>query len=518
MRSYRKSVGAGIAAAAILALGSCSNSDDDNRPLDYDRLRVNFTAAIEGTTWEPDASVGIFATCTRNESPGYSLAGNSLYRVGGEDLSLLTGATADDEIEALRSDHNYKFYAYYPYSPGITDPTALSVAVSPVQEYSRGLAAYSCFVAGAEPTTIVPDVALDFKAIFSVLELNVADDILDEEGRSVLRSITVSAPEGTDLAVGGRYDLTAGVFTPDPAMLSGSVTVDFGAEGLVLTDSYTKIGAIVAPVTVPAEGLTVTVTGIDGESSETDILAGEAATSLAAGSTVSVMIGRENDGVVPVTFPVEWLLGHGGDNRHPVTTATQPLWISSGIWTCDTQPQAVCAWHKESDPLETAVQVLETVNSGKISSVGIKGLWTDDYFEFDIPVKKFAAGTVLTMSFPLYGRQIPVFWNIDYLDGDEWKTADLSEKKAYDPSYSMECTFTAIRGAVLVRKALPYEHGVKSGHLKIRLRVADGAVQADTDTKCARRSAPWTSGGAYGAPFYFYDTTGELTSVKFSLD
>ena len=70
MRSYRKSVGAGIAAAAILALGSCSNSDDDNRPLDYDRLRVNFTAAIEGTTWEPDASVGIFATCTRNESPG----------------------------------------------------------------------------------------------------------------------------------------------------------------------------------------------------------------------------------------------------------------------------------------------------------------------------------------------------------------------------------------------------------------------------------------------------------------
>ena len=217
---------------------------------------------------------------------------------------------------------------------------------------------------------------------------------------------------------------------------------------------------------------------------------------------------------MPVTFPVEWLLGHGGDNRHPVTTATQPLWISSGIWTCDTQPQAICAWHKESDPLETAVQVLETVNSGKISSVGIKGLWTDDYFEFDIPVKKFAAGTVLTMSFPLYGRQIPVFWNIDYLDGDEWKTADLSEKKAYDPSYSMECTFTAIRGAVLVRKALPYEHGVKSGHLKIRLR----AVQADTDTKCARRSAPWTSGGAYGAPFYFYDTTGELTSVKFSLD
>lgn len=518
MRLYRKSVGAGIAAAAILALGSCSNSDDNNRPLDYDRLRVNFTAAIEGTVWEPDASVGIFATCTRNESAGYSLAGNSLYRIGGEDLSLLIGATPADEIETLRTDHNYKFYAYYPYNAGISDPTAMSVAVSPIQEYSRGLSAYSCFVAAAEPSAIVPDVALDFKAIFSVLEFNVADDILEEDGRSLLRSITVSGPEGTDLAIGGKYDLTTGVFTPDPAMTSGSVTVDFGDGGLMLTDSYTKIGAVVAPVAVPAEGLTVTVTGTDGESSEISILEGGISGGLVAGSVISVMLGRENDGVMPVTFPVEWLLGHGGDNRHPVTTATQPLWISSGIWTCDTQNQAVCTWHKESDPLETAVQILETVNSGKISSVGIKGLWTGDYFEFDIPVKKFAAGTVLTMSFPLYGRQIPVFWDIDYLDGDEWKTANLSVKKAYDPSYSMECTFTAIRGAVLVRQALPYEHEVRSGHLKIRLRVADGAVQADTDTKCARRSAPWTSGGAYGAPFYFYDTTGELTSVKFSID
>lgn len=518
MRLYNKSVSVGLAAAAILGLASCSNSDDDNRPLEYDRLRVNFTAAIEGTTWEPDASVGVFATCTRNESPGFSLAGNKLYHIGGEEGSLLVGATEADAIETLRGDHNYRFYAYYPYNTAISDPTSLTVSVASEQLYSRGIASYSCFVAGAEPTTVVPDVVLGFKAIFSVLEFNVADDILDEDGRSVLRSIAISAPEGTDMAIGGVYDLTSGIFTPDATQSSSSVTVDFGADGLVLSDSYTKVSAVVAPVSVPAEGLTVTVTGINGDSSDITVLAGETSTELAAGTVTSIMLGRDNDGVVPVTFPVEWLLGHGLEDRHPVTTATQPLWVSAGIWTCDAQSQAVCNWHKDSDPLSTAMQILETVNSGKISSVGIKGLWTDDYFEFSIPVKKFAAGSVLTMSFPLYGRQIPVFWNIDYLDGDVWKTVDLDNKTAYDPSYSMECTFVARRGAVLVRKALVYENGVKSGYLKIRLRVADGSVQADTDTKCARRDAPWTSGGAYGAPFYFYDTTGELTSIKFSLD
>jgi len=518
MRLYNKSVGAGLAAVAIFALASCSNSDDDNRPLDYDKLRVNFTAAIEGTTWEPDASVGVFATCTRNEIPGFSLAGNRLYRIGGEEGSILVGATDADAIEALRGDHNYKFYAYYPYEAGISDPTSLPVSVSCEQLYSRGMAAYSCFVAGAEPTTVVPDVVLGFKAIFSVLEFNIADDILDEDGHSVLRSITVSAHENTNLAVGGIYDLTTGDFTPDATQSSTSVTGDFGADGLDLTDSYTKVSAVVAPVAVPPEGLTVTVTGIDGESSDITILAGDAAAELAAGMTTTIILGRDNDGVIPVSFPVEWLLGHGGDDRHPVTAATQPLWVSAGIWTCDAQPQAICTWHKNSDPLPTAVQFLETVNSGKISSVGIKGLWTDDYFEFSIPVKKFAAGTVLTMSFPLYGRQIPVFWNIDYLDGDVWKTADLSVKTAYDPEYSMECSFTARRGAVLMRMALPYENAVKSGSLRIRLRVADGSVQADTDTKCARRDAPWISGGVYGAPFYFYDTTGELTSIKFSID
>ena len=98
MRLYNKSVGAGLAAVAIFALASCSNSDDDNRPLDYDKLRVNFSAAIEGATWEPDALVGVFATCTRNEIPGFSLAGNRLYRIGGEEGSMLVGASDADHV------------------------------------------------------------------------------------------------------------------------------------------------------------------------------------------------------------------------------------------------------------------------------------------------------------------------------------------------------------------------------------------------------------------------------------
>lgn len=518
MRLYRKSVGTAMTAALMMALGSCSNSDDNNQALDYESLQVNFTAAIEGATWEPEAEIGVFATCTRGENPGFGLAGNKLYKIGGDDSSFLIKASDNDAIVAMRTDHNYHFCAYYPYNPSVTDPSALDVVVEPVQLYSKGLSAYSCFVADSRPTSIVPDVDLGFKAIFSVLELNVADDIIDDEGRSKLRSITISSPEGANLAVGGTYNLTTGEFNADPARTSASVTIDFGPEGKTLTDAYTRVSAIVAPVAVSAQGLNITVTDVDGYSIDVPVLSGEFAADLVAGATVSAILARENDGVIPVDFPVEWLLGHGGEDRHPVTAANQPLWLTQGIWVCDAQSQAVCTWHKDSDPLPNVKQVLETVNSGKISSVGVKGIWTDDYFEFDIPVRKFAAGTVITMSFPLYGRQIPVFWDIDYLDGNEWKTADKTLKTAYDPAYSMECTFTAIRGATFIQKSLPFANAVKSGHIKIRLRVADGSVQADTDTKCAVRTAPWTSGGAYGAPFYFYDTRGQLTSIKFATE
>lgn len=515
MKIFKMCGGIILLATGALVPSACSNSDDNNAGLDYEKLRVNFSAKSQDSALNPDAEVGVFATCTHSGTTGFNFAANKRYIVGGPDGSYLTGATDADAIVAEKTDHNYRFYAYYPFNAAVTDPAAVAVEAPAVQVYSRGLASYNFMVAHAEPTGIIADVELDFQPVFSVLEVRVANDLLSDEGQSQLRSITFHAPEGCNLASSGVYDLTTGTY--EQATGTTDVTIDFGAEGLLLSSAFTTVSAVVAPLTVPGDGMEVTVEGVDGTSVDTRILISNTPTVIAGGSVVSTTLERENDGITAVTFPVEWLLGHGGTDRHPVTAANQPLWISAGIWTCDEQNNAVATWVRGENPDPSVPQVMEFVNSGKISSVGVKGLWTGDYLEFDLPVKKFAAGAVVNMSLPLYGRQIPVFWDIDYLDGDEWKTVDKTLKKAYDPTYSMECSFVAKRGAVLVNKALPFENEIKSGHIKIRLRVADGSVQADTDTKCAKRTTPWKSGAAYGAPFYFYDTTGELTSIKFEL-
>src|SRR5690606_17607013 len=123
-------------------------------------------------------------------------------------------------------------------------------------------------------------------------------------------------------------------------------------------------------------------------------------------------LSRQNDGVVPVNFPVVFPLGKTDDVAN-FTSTTQPQWESLGIWTNPEQPQAHAQWVKVSDPVPTPTQTLETVNSGEISSPGIKGIWTGDYLEFVLPVKKFEAGTAVTLKFPMYTRQGPVFWNIE---------------------------------------------------------------------------------------------------------
>ena len=150
-----------------------------------------------------------------------------------------------------------------------------------------------------------------------------------------------------------------------------------------------------------------------------------------------------------------------------------------------------------------------------IGAPGIKGVWTGDYFEFTLPVKKFAAGTSVTLTFPMYTRQGPVFWYIEYLDGEEWK-CNKETVTCYDPAYSMECTYSLVRGGKVIEHTMTFENEVKSGELKFRIKCADGSIQADTDTKVAVRNTPWVSSSAYAAPFYLYLEGSDVTSVTFS--
>lgn len=61
---------------ALLVAG-CQNSDDDNRGLEYDTLRVNFKGSMTNGTWETGAEVGIFASCTRNDAQDTPMSENA---------------------------------------------------------------------------------------------------------------------------------------------------------------------------------------------------------------------------------------------------------------------------------------------------------------------------------------------------------------------------------------------------------------------------------------------------------
>src|SRR5690606_18745111 len=265
------------------------------------------------------------------------------------------------------------------------------------------------------------------KGGFSVVELYLHNDIINEEGNSVVRSLTLKATVADNfsgvLADGGTYNLETGVFTSSTNLQANEVELDFGETGIFLSDAFTKVSLAVAPFMVPIGGMDVVIRDLSGDETTINILGSEddEGTTLAAGEVLTQYLSRDNDGIIPVNFPVVFPLGKTNDVPN-FTASTQPRWVSEGIWTCPSQTQAYAQWVKVSDPSTTTMQFLEPVNSGDISSPGIKGIWTGDYFEFVLPVKKFEAGTAVTVKFPMYTRQGPVFWNIEYLDGEVWKS------------------------------------------------------------------------------------------------
>src|SRR5690606_11169810 len=126
-----------------------------------------------------------------------------------------------------------------------TDMTAIAAQVPAQQLHATGVENYGLYVAKKQVTTIVPTVDLDFKAVFSTVELYLPDDIIDEDGNSVVRSLRLKAsgPENFEglLADGGMYNLETGVFTSNPAMRAKEIALDFGATGLLLADAFTKV-------------------------------------------------------------------------------------------------------------------------------------------------------------------------------------------------------------------------------------------------------------------------------------
>lgn len=213
----------------------------------------------------------------------------------------------------------------------------------------------------------------------------------------------------------------------------------------------------------------------------------------------------------PVSFPVEFALGWK-NGKSQCTFETQPYWNAYGIWQ-STQPQAFAKWVYVSTPDPSLVvnHTWSNLESNDISSVKLDEVWTGDYFEFVIPVKDFKAGSTIRMKCTPYSNYAPVFWSVDYLDGEEWKSIESPQTAG---EFTVNAAFALNNGSNTVEVDLPYENAVSAGRLRIRLRCADGSIQ-NSSSGPVRSDAPYTKNGVYAQSFCFWKKS--QSEMSFSL-
>lgn len=211
------------------------------------------------------------------------------------------------------------------------------------------------------------------------------------------------------------------------------------------------------------------------------------------------------------TFPVEFPLGYGA-----IDSYLQPYWSGYGLWICPDQEQAYARWKYVSYPIDGMIPTRTWANDGEISSVALRGVWTGDYLEFVIPVSDLAAGSTIQFKAPFYTRQGPVFWIFEWLDGTEWKST-VSDVATWDGKFTRKASFAIGLGTTVITQNAVFSNAISNGYVRIRIRCADGTIQADSATRSAvERALPNHTATDLSSVFYFYGTTSEYKSISFT--
>lgn len=187
-----------FALAGALAMTACSNEMEQQlaEGSGNSGQEVKFTVGIENlsrtavtegegvlrTAFEKDDAIGIFAYRGEETEPVYT---NVKYTYDGS-------AWASDK--AITSDGTQlKYYAYYPYKDGVTDPSQLDITVSADQ--TGGFSKDD--VLTAQNTTAEADadnVTLTFKHAFAMVQVGIKSGLTDDAGATVtLESIKPAA-------------------------------------------------------------------------------------------------------------------------------------------------------------------------------------------------------------------------------------------------------------------------------------------------------------------------------------
>lgn len=243
--------------------------------------------------------------------------------------------------------------------------------------------------------------------------------------------------------------------------------------------------------------------------------------------------------VTPVTFPVvfplgfpngdntqtgfcnsanEWALPWATDDACVSATRTTQSWSGyHGKMLCKDQNQAYVRWYWAEGIASTGVKYfIETANTASllISTFGVKGVWTGDFFEITLPVKDFEAGTTLKLTMPIYTRSGPTFWEVLYKDGEEWKSTAVENLPAFEGSdVTRKATWAIPFGGAAASATIDtdqtvemmFDNAIDEGTVTIRVRCVDGTVVSNAANSVSVVTKPANSSNNANAPFYFWN-------------
>lgn len=454
----------------VLALASCSKEGEVRET--YLPQQIGFVLADGSQAVTDGMEMALTAECLRDGARVSLTAGRAakyVARVTSEGVTL-TPVSEADRIYANYGDTELRYTVCSPYSETGSAEFSVPQRQSYGAEFPTAIQG-EAFTGQVTATVMIPVMR---QPLCSVLSLELPADLVAEKRVTLV-----------ELSLLG-------------------ITMDFG-QGLTL-DEDRVVEVAVTPFTIPTGGIPVSFRTSEGETFTSTILSGDsdAGLSVAVGETLAAYV-PSADPFLPCCFPVVFPLGRNPSARTGYYNYSddQPDWNNQGIWRCFAQKQAYATWNQVSIPSSTLLQKREMVNTGDIGSIGVKGIWTGDYFEFVFPVEQVAAGSVVTFEAPFYGRQQPVFWTVQWLDGDEWRN-DAKPVEAWDGT-TLDASFATQLYGCVITHAFVLEHPIERGLLKVRLICTDGRYQADTQTgNIVQRDLPYNDGKIYQSPFYFY--------------
>ena len=520
-----------FAALATVSL-SCTKETADIPADDREMVQMTFTATngeltrtyLDGKAvkWHESDVIGIH--------DGYSAAKDATKNQQFTIESINSDGSAVFKGTAAAGQE--KYYATYPYDAAnfITEEGKMRIAFMSTQIASAPGTFNQNYNSSA---AVLKDGVLNFQNLGGLLKLNLT--------QNNVKKITLAATDGG--TIGGVYyiyfDENGKIDESRTTLASARPSMALQPDGSVPFSPGTYY-FVLSPRTY-TDGMSITFALNNGKTitancTEDIVVERSKITNI---GTFDTTYQEEEEVFTPVTFPVVFPMGikDGVSINNPTITTNswvlewfnddacsasgktshkQTHWSGHhGTLYSATQPQASMkwVWDEKIASLGTT-HYIETTNSAasKISTVGIKGIWTDDYFEFVLPVKDFEANTTLSLTMALYTRQGPTFWEVLYLDGEEWKSTAVDNLPAY-------------AGAEVTAKAtwaVPYlaansttdneqyvdmlfENAIKQGEIKIRVKCVDGSILSSGANAVTTGNTGPYGGANASAPFYIWN-------------